>query len=761
MALSAVFWLALGAPLWAQQAEETPPPAAEAEEAEPAQPQQPEPAAPPTETQPPAPAEPGRRLPRERLRRPATRPGQPPPGRPVPAQTPAPRPQGEAGPASPAKVPARVVDAQGQIEMNFRNVDVLNFLQIMSQAMGIAMVWDEREIKGKITLVSPRKFSKDDAFRIFETVLDMQGYSIVRKPDSPVLQIIPSKDAARYPTPTRSAGADPEDRNYFVTQIIPLRFADPNQIRTALQNIVSRTAALAVYLPANVLILSDTQDNVQRLMRIIKELDVAPGDVEFAIVQLKFASARRMAGLLKEISTPTAGAAPAPRRGAQQAGQAGGIPDVRVVADERTNSLILVGDPFGVGKLKELLALLDVPGVADDLGIRVFTLEHADAEDLAKILKEVRVPAGTTQQGGPEVRTTPAAIGQPTVGPAAATTLGAPGVNSVTADKPTNSLIVFGNTEFIKTIQEVVKKLDVRRPQVFVQALIMEMTLDKSLQLGVRWQATSQVGGSIVGAGVPGAVPGTLTDTIAAGSGAAIGILGDEIEFQGQKFVSFSAFIQATRQDQDLNVLANPQILTLNNQEAEINVSQVIPVSSKVVTNINNQTTTEFEFKDVGVILKIKPTITGEDKVRLQISQESSSVAAKQTAVASNQTAITTLKRKLSTNVLVDDNSTMAIGGLIQDQQVVTDTKVPCLGDIPVLGWFFKSHSESVQKTNLIVFIRPTIIHSRDEGAAATGAAQERYDTTRGVRPDTEDIIRESFGLPPRQAPGTGEETRP
>jgi general secretion pathway protein D len=734
--------LLLSTPSLAQQTEEpapAPAPAAEAPE--------PKEAAPPEPQAQPAPEEPAQRA-RGRLPR-------KPPLRAAPAERPAtPEPAKPAAdrPGSPSKTPARVVDAQGLIEMNFRNVDVLNFIQIMSQAMSIAMVWDEREIKGKITLVSPRKFTKEDAFRIFETVLDMQGFSIVRKPDSPVLQIIPAKDAARFPTPTRTEGTGQSEANYFVTQIIPLRFADPNQIRVALANIMSRTAALAVYAPANVLILSDTQENVQRLMNIIKELDVAPGDVEFAIVALKFASARRLAGLLKDISGPSATPAGPARRGGAQPGQpAGGIPDVRVVADERTNSLVLVGDPFGVGKMKELMALLDVPGLAEDLGIRVFTLQHADAEDLAKILREVRIRETGAGTGGPEVRTSPAPIvtpGAPGAGGGVA-----PGSTTVTADKSTNSLIVFGSAEYIKTIEQVVKKLDVRRPQVFVQALIMEMTLEKSLDLGVRWQASSQAGDAVLGAGNPNAAPQTLTDALGGGTGAAIGILGNEINFQGQKFVSFSAFIQATRQDQDLNVLANPQILTLNNEEAEINVSQVIPVSAKVVTNIANQTTTEFEFKDVGIILKIKPTITGDDKVRLTINQESSSVAARQTTISATQQAITTLKRKISTHVLVDDGSTMAIGGLIQDQQVETETKVPCLGDIPVLGWFFKSRNESVRKTNLIVFLRPQIIHTRESGTEVTNEAQRRYDATRGLHKDTEDTMREAFGLPAKAPP--------
>jgi general secretion pathway protein D len=297
-----------------------------------------------------------------------------------------------------------------------------------------------------------------------------------------------------------------------------------------------------------------------------------------------------------------------------------------------------------------------------------------------------------------------------------------------------------------------VKELDVRRPQVFVEALIMEMTLEKSLQLGVNWQGTALAGESAVGLGVPSAAPQTLAQTLAAGSGAVVGIVGNEIDFQGQKFASFSAFIQATRQDQDLNILANPQILTLNNEQAEINVSQVVPISSKILRDANQNTTTEFEFKDIGIILSITPQITGQDKVRLIIDQESSSVAARQAGV-SDQQAITTLKRSLKTKVLVDNNATIAIGGLIQDQQVENVTKVPCLGDIPVLGWFFKSRSEEVRKTNLIVFIRPRIITTQEELEELSSDVHEKYDESRQLRNDTEGMLREDFGIAPRMRP--------
>jgi len=639
--------------------------------------------------------------------------------------------------------PAFAQKERPTIEMNFKNVDIVNFISIMSQALKIAFVWDEKDIRGKITLVSPKKFTPSDAFRIFETVLAMHGYTLIKKDKSPVVQVVPSKDASRYPTPTRTEGGEPGDGNVFLTQIIPLQYADANQVKGALTPIISKTAVLAVYAPADVLVLSDTEENIQRVLAIIKALDVAPSDIEFAVIELKHASARKLAPILTNLAAPAKGRRP--RRGAAAGATA---VEAKVVAEERINAIVIVADPPTMADMKGLIAALDVPGIVQDRGIKVYKLEHASAEDLALILSDV---GKSVQQG--QAAQQQAARARPV----------ATGADfRITADKPTNSLIVFGTPEVIETMDEMVAKLDVRRSQVYVEALIMEMTLEKSLQLGVRWQGVAEVGGGAAGAGFPNAQPQPLSTALAGGTGAVLGIVGNEIEFGGQTFTSFSAFIQATRQDQDLNILANPQILTLNNEEAEINVSQVVPVSAKVVTNVNQQTTTEFEFKDIGIILKLTPQITGKGRVRLVIDQESSSVASRQATVASDsQQAITTLKRSIKSKVLVDDNTTVAIGGLIQNQEVETVTKVPCLGDVPVLGWFFKSRSEELRKTNLIVFIRPKIISSEADLAGTTERARRHFEEARRSPHGTEGMMLESFELQTRTEPPTAEGSPP
>jgi general secretion pathway protein D len=518
------------------------------------------------------------------------------------------------------------------------------------------------------------------------------------------------------------------------------------------------TNSLIVFAPPEILLTFD---------RLVMALDVS-GRIQqnlFKTYKLKHAAAADLAKLLQDIKRvgesgaitpegrprPTSGQTPVP-------GQSGpDTPLVLITADVPTNTLIVFGPPYVIQTFDSLIAELDVQGRIEPSTFKLYRLQHASAEDLAKVLTEVKqgaAVAGKDLQGAPKTSPAPPApAAQPgvTAKPVGAV-VGVADMN-ITSDKATNSLIVFGTPDQIKTMDAIIAQLDIRRPQVYVEALIMELTLEKSLQLGINWQASARVGDSVVGVGNPNSQPQTLPDVLGQGTGAAVGIIGNEIEFQGQKFASFSAFIQATRQDLDLNVLANPQILTLDNEVAKIEVSQVIPVSSKVVRDANLQTTTEFEFKDVGVILSITPQITGGNKVMLLIDQESSSVASQQVQTSQGQTAITTLKRTINTKVLIDDGATMAIGGLIQDNQTQTVSKVPCLGDIPVLGWFFKSRTEGVRKTNLIVFLRPHVINTREDLERITTGAQTRYDETRQPRADVENQLRGGFNLAPKPEP--------
>ncbi|MEE8435877.1 MAG: secretin N-terminal domain-containing protein [bacterium] len=491
----------------------------------------------------------------------------------------------------------------------------------------------------------------------------------------------------------------------------------------------------------NKLILIGDPELILRIKDIIALLDVPAEEIQTLVLSLKYASAKKLEPLITSLSSalPTDSPPAGGKNGAKNGSTArlSRPTAFKAVADERTNTLILVGDRRLIRKFKDIISLLDVPGIVEEKGVKVITLEHADAIEMVKLLKDVDIKADTKGKSDAAAQAFSSPLSKLTI----------------TADKATNSIIIFGPAEVIETMVEMVTQLDVRRPQVYVEVLILEMTLEKSLQLGIRWQGAGRVGSGLVGGGFPNAAPQSLNTALAGGTGSVIGIVGNEISFGGESFTSFSGFIQAIQQDTDFNVLANPQLLTLNNQEAEINVSQVVPVSTRTVTNTNLQTTTEFEFKDVGIILSITPQITGKNKIRLIINQESSSIATQQTVQSQNQTAITTLKRKLKTMVVVDNDTTMAIGGLIQEQTVNTETKVPCLGDIPLFGWLFKTKGESLRKTNLIIFIRPRIIATLEDMDAATGRVRKRYDELRSPKVDADDILRKSFGLPEAPKP--------
>jgi len=638
------------------------------------------------------------------------------------------------------------------IEMNFKNIEVSNFLQIMSDMLDIPMLWDDTQVKGNLTLLSPKKFNRDDALRIFETVLAMNDFSTIRGENSPIIQVVPTKDAPRLPSSTLTQARQTKEANFFITQIIPLRFGDANQIKAALTPLISKSAAIAIYPPANILVISDVESNVERLAGLIKELDIPAEDMEFRLVKLKYAQANKMAPLLSSLSSSIGGAPqgqpsiPGRPRGVGQASS-----QLKIVAEERVNALILVGDIYVLTKLMEIITSLDVPGTVQERGVKVIRLNHADADEIVTILKNINLKNPITPNRPIPGQPPQPPPGQPG-GPANLPDL------TITSDKATNSLIVFGEPEMIHSLELMLVELDVRRPQVFVEVLIMEMTLEKSLQLGVRWQATRPVENGVAGIGIPDAAPRTLEATLANATGATMGIVGNTIAFQGQQFASFSGFVQATQQDQDLNVLANPQILTLNNQEAEINVSQVVPVSTRTVTNSQLQSTTEYEFKDIGIILKITPQITGEDRVRLIIKQESSSIAARQDVYSTSQQAVTTLKRSINTQVVVDNNMTMAIGGLIQDQAVVSQNKMPCLGDIPLLGWLFKTGVDTTRKTNLIVFIRPRIVFSAEDMLENTRRTRQQYEKSIGTKSKTEDLLKESFDIKEEVSP-KGDET--
>ena len=484
----------------------------------------------------------------------------------------------------------------------------------------------------------------------------------------------------------------------------------------------------------NALIIIANRLATERVLKLAEQLDVPQtggGETQIQLERLRYTSAKVMAPLLSKIFSDLIVAG----KGEGQAAQ--GSP-IKIIEEPRLNALIIIAGRVEMGRILELVQQLDV---FQDTGriqsnFKLYRLEYAVAEDLAKLLKEMTGQITEVSRKDQEGQAAP---------PESAKTKSGRAEITISADEATNSLLVFAPADTYLTLDQLVEELDVPRMQVYVEALVLEVSLSKSLDLGIKWRAgTATDNGRIITGGF-GANAGLDSTSIVTNANTAnLGYVGgNTISIGGTDYTSFGAFISATKTDTDVNVLANPQLLMLNNEEATINVSTNVPVGVKTVTSANNIQTTQFEFKDVGVKLTIKPQISGEDSIRLEIAQESSNIAIKQ--VLTDQ-AITTFKRELKTTVVTGNDDIVVLGGLINEKDSGSESKIPGFGDLPLLGWLFRTSTSDFEKTNLLIFIRPTIIRNRADLARVTERARARYDAVQGGQ-SASGTVRADMGL--------------
>ncbi|MCP4753763.1 MAG: type II secretion system secretin GspD [Proteobacteria bacterium] len=579
-------------------------------------------------------------------------------------------------------------DSKGGIKLNFNDVEILNIIKIMGKATGRTFIFNNKVLKGKrITLLSNQQFTSEEAYKIFESVLHINGLSTID--EGKVTRIVTSKEAKTSPVPMFDQKQKLHDGSY-ITRVIPVKNLKIRTVRSSLQPLISRNAVLVGNDDANILIMKDTRENTERFAEIVKMIDHPDNPItsmNLEIVPLSHADANETSGLLGKIFSSGA------KKGASKGTK------LRILADKRTNNLILIGPPESLEKIKQLVVQLDTEIEKDEGNIRVFPLKHANAKKVSEVLQKI---ANTLRTA----RKTKTKSGQATIIP----------------DIPSNSLVIFADKADFPTLENVIAKLDVERAQVFIQALIMEVRLDKSLDMGVEWQtsALQQSGGTEalvtvggVGAtGQPKSLESIATNTGA--SGAMLGVIGGPLTFGGIQYSTFNAFIKALEQDTEIEILSNPQILTLNNEEAEIKVGEIVPTIGSTKVDSSGNTTTTIDYKDVGISMKITPQVNSNDSIELKIDETSSNVVEGRVG-ASEQGAITTLNRSIKTKVVVQDGQTIVLGGLVSDEVTDVETKTPCLGDIPILGWLFKTKSTSTKKTNLLVFLTPKVIRSPED----------------------------------------------
>ncbi|MBN2180181.1 MAG: type II secretion system secretin GspD [Deltaproteobacteria bacterium] len=566
------------------------------------------------------------------------------------------------------------------VTIDFDNVDIQIFVKFISELTGQNFVID-KAVKGNVTIISPKKISVDDAYKVFESVLEVHGFTAV--PAGDIVKILPSRDAKERNVETRlkEGAISPEDR--VVTQIISLEYANPDEMKKVLTPLVSKSSVILSYSPTGMLVITDLLSNIKRLLTIINALDVEGIEEQISVIPLQYASAVEIAKSLSQIFQKTP----------QKKGTM--VSPIQIVPDERTNTIIALASENDASRIGELIKLLDREVPKGEERIRVYRLQNADAEELTKVLMNL-----PSEKGGAK---TPEKGKEPVLSKDI----------SIVPDKATNTLIITAGRDDYNVLEDVISQLDIPRPMVYIEALIMEVNVDKGFKGGVEWIGGERVhsdSNQIVGGGFTGGgiipTPDPTTGYINFPEGLAVGIFEEYINIGGVMFPSLGAVLQAYQKDNDVHILSTPQILTLDNEEAEIYVGENVPYQTRQETSTTDFDYSSYEYKDVGVTLKITPQISQERFVRLDIFQEVTKL------VSEEDIRPTTLKRTTKTAVTIKDKNTIVIGGLIGDDISNTTYKVPLLGDIPLLGWLFKYQSESSEKRNLFIFITPHIVES-------------------------------------------------
>jgi general secretion pathway protein D len=607
-----------------------------------------------------------------------------------------------------ASQPAARSQVGRYVTIDFDNVDIQVFIKFVSELTGRNFLIDEK-VRGKVTVISPKKIAVDEVYKVFESVLEIYGFAAV--PAGDVIKVIPALDARGKNLDLRLKKETDAPEDKIVTQILSLQNASPDEMKKVLDPLISKTSIVLSYPPTGMLIITDVLSNVQRLQEIVTALDVEGVGELITYVPLKYASATEMAKSLATIFQQQA----APGKGV--------VASIKIVADDRTNALIIVAAENDMKRIRELLNLMDkeIPRGAGT--IRVYYLQNAKAEDLVKVL------TGLPQQG----KTTDVRAGAT---PAAATPAAATALSrnvQVMADKATNSLIITADTADYLVIEDVIRKLDITRSMVYLEGLIMEVNANKSFGVGVEWSMlnnvnisqVSDLGGSSVGmAGFKGTsiIPQTnSTGSVSMPSGFSLGVIGAGITIGGVLFPNIGAVLQAYQNDTDVRILSTPQLLTLDNEDAEITVGQNVPYVTRQDTTVGSTTNySNYEYKDIGVTLKVTPQINKDGFVRMKIDQSVTKILSQSAEVDSAGNKVltpTTLKRTAKTTVVVKSGETVVIGGMIQDDSEKGTSQVPLLGDIPLLGWLFKTKSTVNQRTNLFVFITPRIIQNPEDAS--------------------------------------------
>jgi len=562
--------------------------------------------------------------------------------------------------------------ATTKVTLNFNATDINAVIAAVSEMTGRNFIVDPR-VKGKVTVISHRALKASEIYQVFLSVLKVHGFAAI--PGKNVTKIVPEVNAKQDAIRTGRKFIPLSDE--FITQVLEIKNVDAAQLVPILRPLVPQRGHLAAYPGSNVLVISDSAANIRRLKKIISSIDQATGD-DIEVVILHNASASEVVRIVQQLSSQD------PKKKKNN-----------LIADDRTNSILLGGNKASRLRVKALIAHLDTPV---DVGgsTQVVYLRNAVAKDLVPVL--TGVSKSVSQAKGKKGSTVASNI-------------------SIQADENTNALVITAPPDVFRSLRSVIRRLDVRRAQVLVEAVIAEVSTNSSEEFGIQWAAGSSTSGyaSVVNFSIGSGITGLLSSPPSLGDGLNLAI-GDPNAAN-----PIGALIRALNSDGKSNILSTPSLLTLDNEEAEIVVGQNVPFLTGSYSGTGGGSTPTNPFQtvqreDVGLTLRITPQINEGDAIKLKVEQEVSTVSPSTQGVD-----IITNKRSIKTNVVVDDGQMIVLGGLIQEELREAEQRVPGLGDIPLLGWFFRYNKTELVKTNLMVFLQPTILKDAAITAAYTG----------------------------------------
>ncbi len=604
-----------------------------------------------------------------------------------------------------------------RVSFNFVEVDIPVVVKFISEVTGKNFVFDEK-VKGAVTILAPSKLSVDDAFSLFTSVLELKGFTIISS--GKVYKIVPVSQAKQSGTELLKEENGTVNDTY-ITRLIQLKSISSSKAMNFLQPLISKDGHISYFGPGNMMLIVDSSANIEKLLNILESIDKSDME-EPELVTLKYANAEEVVKILNESLVQSSKAQPSagrPLRGEAISPVSAEETKASVFADTRLNAVVLIAGKQEKESMKRMIAILDIPLPEATGKINVYFLEYADATELSKVLEGMI--SGISSQ---------AKTGQITQSAQSARSPFEAGKIILSSDKATNSLIIVASPADYQSLMQVIKQLDRKRKQVYVEAMIVEASIDNLKELGAKWRITAEKNDEPVFIGGFGTMDNSALQNVIYGlSGMTMGGMGNFLDVPITTIGSdgtatttklsvpgFSALFSLNEFKGSVNVLSSPQILTSDNKEAEIVVGENVPFISKRERDVTSTGTVlnSIERKDVGITLRLTPQITEGDYVKLDIYQEISSLKNASETILINIGPSTT-KRSTKTSVVVRDSQTVVIGGLMEEREDVSINKIPILGDIPVLGWLFKNKSRQKTKTNLLVFLTPHIVKEAEQ----------------------------------------------